>query len=255
MRPFHSTKNNGSDGTVVNGHGNHGNGVAPVAEAGGLTGKMNFPWESRYVLRKGVYLQSYSGDGIWTINPTLGRGVDSQGVKPPPVFLMFNWDQCTRSFVEILNDKPVRKPCWIYFVGKFPGHKMFKSLPGFLLHSIKLMEEIMHPQPSGVNMISKSSMVLLMEEILHQLRLVVYPFIPLFTRFYTFQVGVAGFIPSTVSPGFAMNRWINECRACLPEIHIHLWSPSWIPCFCTSEFAQKKDWLDKWAMKKGPLVV
>ena len=83
---------------------------------------------------------------------------------------------------------------------------MFKSLPGFLLHSIQLMEEIMHLQPSGVNMISKSSMVLLMEEILHQLRLVVYPFIPLFTRFYTFQVGVAGFIPSTVSPGFAMNR-------------------------------------------------
>ena len=71
--------------------------------------------------------------------------MDSQGVKPPPVFLMFNWDQCTRSFVEILNDKPVRKPCWIYFVGKFPGHKMFKSLPGFLLHSIQLMEEIMHP--------------------------------------------------------------------------------------------------------------
>ena len=30
--------------------------------------------------------------------------------------------------------------------------------------------------------------ILLMEEILHQLRLVVYPFIPLFTGFCTFQV-------------------------------------------------------------------
>ncbi len=38
--------------------------------------------------------------------------------------------------------------------------------------------------------------VLLMEEILHQLRLVVYPII--YDRFYTSQVVIAGFLPSTV---------------------------------------------------------
>ena len=32
---------------------------------------------SRCVLRKGLTLQSYCGDGIGTINPTLGRGLDS----------------------------------------------------------------------------------------------------------------------------------------------------------------------------------
>ena len=35
------------------------------------------PWESRYVLRNGLPLYSYSIDGIETINPTLGRGGDS----------------------------------------------------------------------------------------------------------------------------------------------------------------------------------
>ena len=32
---------------------------------------------SRYVLRKGFPLQSYSRDGIKTINPTLGKGLDA----------------------------------------------------------------------------------------------------------------------------------------------------------------------------------
>ena len=32
---------------------------------------------SRYVLRKGLALHSYSKDGIKTINPTLGKGLDS----------------------------------------------------------------------------------------------------------------------------------------------------------------------------------
>ena len=35
------------------------------------------PSGSRYVLRKRFPLQSYSGDGIETINPTPGRGLDS----------------------------------------------------------------------------------------------------------------------------------------------------------------------------------
>ena len=32
---------------------------------------------SRYVLRKGLPLHSYSKDGIGTLNPILGRGLDS----------------------------------------------------------------------------------------------------------------------------------------------------------------------------------
>ena len=32
---------------------------------------------SSYVLRKGLTLQSYCGDGIGTIKPTLGKGMDA----------------------------------------------------------------------------------------------------------------------------------------------------------------------------------
>ena len=42
--------------------------------------------------------------------------------------------------------------------------------------------------------------ILLMEEILHQLRLVVYPFIPLFTGFCTFQVVVWDFFHHVLAP-------------------------------------------------------
>ena len=35
--------------------------------------------ESRYVLGKGLNLESYSRDGVGTFNPILGRGLDSQG--------------------------------------------------------------------------------------------------------------------------------------------------------------------------------
>ena len=37
---------------------------------------INLPEESRYVLRKGLTLQSYCGDGIGTIKPTLWKGMD-----------------------------------------------------------------------------------------------------------------------------------------------------------------------------------
>ena len=50
----------------------------------------------QYVLRKGLYLQSFSGDGIWTINPTIFSG---------GVWILRDWHQVVVSrhcnFVEI----------------------------------------------------------------------------------------------------------------------------------------------------------
>ena len=40
-----------------------------------------YPQESRYVLRKGLHLHSYSKDGIGTLNPTTGMGLDSYSMN------------------------------------------------------------------------------------------------------------------------------------------------------------------------------
>ena len=60
------------------GNGKHKSEAMPRRLEAGRCGNLERPGRSgsRYVLRKGFPLYSYCGDGIETINPTLGRGMD-----------------------------------------------------------------------------------------------------------------------------------------------------------------------------------
>ena len=65
-----------------------------------------------------------------------------------------------------------------------------------------IAENVRRSQPSSS---SVSCSLLLMAQVLQQLRLVVE--VPLFTGLYTFQGGCLGFLPSTVSLPIAIDRF------------------------------------------------
>ena len=68
-----------------------------LSHFGPWNNSLNYPSESRYVLRKGLPLHSYSKDGIGTLNPIIGRGLDSWGmfffsnIPIPKILKVLHW--------------------------------------------------------------------------------------------------------------------------------------------------------------------